>query len=120
MRKRTIKHLFDTIFWFMVYIIPLIIYFAYLRSPLGPVTFFGMFTSPDFGIMLSNNNPLIVGLFTLFGDNGILPLFADPGIFAFCGYFISCWIIHLAVDVLLFIVRWSHSMLDGFLGGKHD
>jgi len=120
MRKRTINHLFDTIFWYVIYSLPLIVYLVNIFKTGGPFSFFDIFINPEYGLFLADWNPFGMLLYEIFGNDGIFPLFGDQGFFCVFAYFISCWMIHLAVDVLLFIVRWSHSMIDGFLGGKHD
>lgn len=117
MRKKTIKTLFDNILWYVIYLLPLI--FAILHwFKLGTIDISSVFVLG--GFELFSNNIIFTALSSLFGSAGVLPLFAGDGLLMYLSYFIICWIVHLAVDVLLFIVRWSHKMLDGFLGGKDD
>ena len=120
MRKRTIKHLFDNIFWYVVYLLPVIFCMFTWKSSDVAVSIIMVFDNMVAGFAISPSNIIFQCLYTLFGPTGILPLFADSGIILVCTYFISCLIIHLAVDVLLFLVRWAHNMMEGFLGGKHD
>lgn len=117
MRKKTIKYLCDNVLWYLIYLLPLI--FAVVHwYKIGVVDIAGVFALGGFELVA--DNIIFTCLNSIFGATGVVPLFADTGLLLYFSYFIICWIVHLAVDVLLFIVRWSHSMLDGFLGGKHD
>lgn len=117
MRKRTIRCLFDNIFWYMIYMLPLI--FSILHwLKLGAVDLAGVFTLGGFELFA--DNMIFVSLNSLFGANGIVPLFAGNGILMYLSYFIICMLVHLAVDVLLFIVRLAHNWMDGIVGGKND
>lgn len=117
MRKRTIKYLFDNIFWYLIYMLPLI--FALIHwFKIGVLDIESIFALGGFGLVADNF--VFTCLNSIFGASGVVPLFADSGLLMYLSYFIICWLLHLAVDVLLFIVRWSHSMIDGFLGGKND
>ena len=117
MRKRTIKCLFDNIFWYLIYSLPLLLMLLHWFK-VGTIDISNVFAIS--GLSLLSDNVVFVGLSNLFGANGVMPLFASDGLLLFLSYFVICWLVHLAVDVLLFIVRLAHSWLDGFLGGKHD
>lgn len=120
MRKRTINHLFDTIFWYIIYLLPIIfLIFAWSKGNTD-INLATIFMEAGYGFDIAMDNSLLLPLYFIFSQAGPIPLFNDLGIPLYLGYFISCWIVHLFVDVLLFIVRWAHSMMDGFLGGKHD
>ena len=117
MRKKTIKYLFDNVLWYMIYLLPLI--FALIHwSTIGVLDLSSIFALGGFSLVADNF--VFVCLNSIFGAGGVVPLFAGSGLLMYLSYFIICWLLHLAVDVLLFIVRWSHSMIDGFLGGRND
>lgn len=117
MRKRTINHLFDTIFWYLIYMLPLIFAIIYW-SKFGSLDISNIFTLGGFSLFA--NNIVFSSLNSIFGPTGIIPLFNGSGILMYLSYFIICMIVHLAVDVLLFIVRIAHNWIEGIAGGKND
>ena len=117
MRKKTIKHLFDNFMWYLIYLLPLIFAIIYWCKT-GVLDIANVFTLGGFGLVADNF--VFTALNSIFGSAGVVPLFADTGLLMYFSYFIICYIAHLAVDVLLFLVRWSHNMIDDFLGGKND
>lgn len=72
------------------------------------------------GFELFANNIIFTSLSSIFGASGVVPLFAGNGVLMYFSYFVTCMIIHLAVDVLLFIVRLAMKWFDGILGGIND
>lgn len=117
MRKRTIKYLFDNIFWYLIYMLPLIFSIIYWAK-FGTLDIGNIFTFAGFDLFA--NNIVFTSLNSIFGATGIIPLFNGTGILMLLSYFIICWIVHLAVDVLLFIVRLAHNWMEGIVGGKND
>lgn len=80
-------------------------------------------SAPDLTAFMTGNgfNILSSGLIyscldELFGSAGILPLFSvgDNGVMLYMTYFVSCMLLHLAVDFLLFIPRIAHKFMDKF------
>lgn len=113
MRKRTINHLSDTIFWYVIYMLPIVAYLILIASRHGAEVPSLSAYFDQFGIPFVSD---IVGsaLTNIFGADGILPLYgASVGIPIFSWY-VSMTIIHLAVDVLLFIPRLAHKWLNAF------
>lgn len=113
MRKRNIDHLSDTIFWYIIYMLPVLSYLILIASRHGAeVPSLSQYFT-DFGIPFVSD---LIGnaLVNIFGADGILPLYgASVGIPIFSWY-VSMLIIHLAVDVLLFIPRMAHKWMDDF------
>lgn len=119
MRKKSIKYLADTIFWYLIYFLPVILYGVYLLhgSESGTILSFNQFiTTNEFG--LSSTNIVLTTINSLFGASGILPLFSSAsGFYApvFIGtWFVNTYLLHLVIDVILFIPRWGHRMMDKF------
>ena len=110
MRKRNFAFCLDKVFWYIIYALPILIL---LISAWGGIAL-------DFGevldtIGINQSNVIYVTLVELFGDSGILPLFSSTSpMFLFLTYFVVAMIIHLAVDTLLFIPRFAHSLFDTF------
>ena len=116
MRKRTISNLADTIFWYFVYLLPVIGYLLYLiaepASGTSLVTFDSFFS--NIGLGLVSDNVVVSTLKDIFGTGGILPLFTTDTPFIIFGWFVCTFITHLAVDFLLFIPRLAHKWLNKF------
>lgn len=106
MRKKTIKFGLDEIMWTIIYMLPVLAYAISLHHNVP--TDFGTFMA-YFGVI--TNNPISVALQDIFGTDGILPLFDDGGYLLYFSYFVQVFIIHLAVDFLLFIPRYAHKWL---------
>ena len=118
MRKRTIANLVDSVFWFLVSILPLALYLitclSYkLQSATDSLTAFLPFMK-NLGLM--DSGIIYNSLSDLFGSSGILPLFSadNNAILLFLSYFVSVQIVHLAVDFLLFIPRIGHKYMNNF------
>lgn len=125
MRKKTVNHIADTIFWYILYFYPIIAYLIYLFASQG-------FLTSNYEVMniivfmdkialrpLSEDNNIIFGtLRDLFGTNGILPLFSTNGVLTVMTYYVSVYIVHLAVDFILFIPRLCHKWLKAFTQGE--
>ena len=117
MRKKSIKCLFDNFMWYFIYMLPL--FFAILHwFKLGTIDLASIFTLGGFELFA--DNIVYTSLSSIFGSAGIIPLFSGTGLLMYLSYFIICMLIHLAVDVLLFIVRLAHNWMDGIVGGKND
>lgn len=108
MRKKTIKCLCNEIIWGIMWLLPLIL--------LALVTFqTGQFVSistamevSGFGVL--SNNFLFNSLNSVFGVNGVVPMFSAD-ILSYFTYFVSISLLHLFVDILLWIPRYAHHLL---------
>ncbi len=110
MRKRTIAHIADTLFWYLLYALPLLMYLINaVRHDTVP---FVTFMTDNLGFMFSATNPFLTALNEIFGSAGILPLFtSDAALYLAC-WFISMLIVHLLVDFVVFIPRLAHKWLN--------
>lgn len=133
MRKRTIRNIADHLFWFLVAILPLILYVidgfrnGAIAKTMGAIQapesmfndWFTLITgyfgelSTDFGDFMSsfiNENGIIyTSLNGLFGVGGALPLFgSNIALLAYMTWFCTVEIVHLAVDFIVFIPRLCH------------
>lgn len=110
MRKRTINHVADTIFWYLIYFMPAICYILlFWNKGETTITLETMFTQFGFGI--TENNIIANALYEVFGSSGILPLFSDNGIILLLSWFASVMILHVMIDCLLFIIRLAHKWI---------
>lgn len=118
MRKKTINHLFDNGMWYIIYLLPLLLF-------VGVSVRLGQFTTlqacfESVGLNVINNSIIFDTLSSLFGVNGLVPLFQNTDILIYFTYFVSVYLIHLCVDFLLFIPRLSHKWLKSFTSGGAD
>ena len=117
MRKKTLSNIADELFWFIVAILPILFYtgqFLYYKfdDPSVVIPSFYQFLS-QFGVL--TDSVIYTVMSDIFGNGGAFPLFdADSSILLYLSYFIIVMIVHVAVDVLLFIPRLSHKWLADF------
>lgn len=116
MRKRNFAFVIDSIFWFLVSAMPIVLYgLSFLSRNYTPVALDNFFTF----IGAEQDTTVVYGvLLDIFGTSGVLPLFDSPEIFTILSYFVNVQIIHLAVDFLLFIPRLAHDFLKRFGGDR--
>lgn len=121
MRKRTCNKFFDVLMWTTIYMLPIFIFlimnyapnlasqtgeYGFNAYPLADIVrdFFGLGTN-----LFSDT------LVSLFGGDGILPLFNyDDGVFVYLAYLLSVNILHIFVDIILALPRFCHKFLDKF------
>ena len=110
MRKKTIKCLSDEMFWFLIYALPLLV-LAFMSFKFGAMTSISDVMS-NIGLDVISNNFVFTSLSEIFGSSGIVPMFSAD-IIHFMSYLVCVWILHIAVDVLLWLPRWFHSIMKG-------
>lgn len=119
MRKKTVNHLADTIFWYLLYFLPIIAYLLFLlaepSSSTNVVNFATFFDNIGMGFV--SDNILVNSLSSIFGANGVLPIFANNTPFLIFAWFIGIYLVHLVVDFLLFIPRLCHKYMKNFTQG---
>lgn len=116
MRKRTVNHIADTIFWYLLYFFPVVAYLFFIMAEPSSGTAVISLTSffNSLGISFFTDNPILTVLVDLFGSSGVLPLFTDVSALYFFAWFASVMLVHLAVDFILFIPRLAHKWLNAF------
>lgn len=121
MRKKTVNHVADTIFWYLIYFLPVIAFLLYMlaepASGLGTVATFENFLT-TIGFSFVTDNIVYTTLSSLFGVGGVLPLFSTSAPIFIFTWFVSVFICHLAVDFLLFIPRLAHKYMKKFTQGE--
>lgn len=115
MRKRTVKYLADTIFWYLVYFLPVACFLIFLATGKDNINFSSFFN--ELGFEFVSSNVIYDSLSSLFGVGGVLPIFTDSTPFIIFTWFIGTFLIHLAVDFLLFIPRLAHKYMNTFTQG---
>ena len=121
MRKRSISHFFDTLMWYLLYLLPIIVFLVALTSMTLPDLCAFVSRSP---ISAIRDTFVFSALDKLFGTDGLLPMFtgsANVFILYYSTYFVYVMLLHLFVDFLVFIPRLAHKWLEHFTGGcKND
>lgn len=119
MRKRSITALFDGGFWLLVAVLPLIAYVIMLWfNGLTGLTLASSISACGFSI--AQDNVIYTAILSLFGSSGVFPLFSSPDILIYLSYFVIVELAHMAVDILLFIPRFAHKMIESFSGVCHE
>lgn len=116
MRKKTLSHLFDDILWYTLYLLPVLCFLIVSWRTGEFVTLSSAMSSCGLDIFIEN--PVFATLSSIFGDAGILKLFSSVDFIQYASYFVSVFLVHLAVDVLLFIPRFAHKCMSCFGGDK--
>ena len=112
MRKKNFTYYVDTLFWNILYMLPIFILLIFTWSSGSIVGISSVFSS--LGLEIFNDNIVVTTLSDIFGSGGILPIFTSNDMIIFLSYFIYMNILHLVVDVLVWLPRLAHHWLDGF------
>ena len=112
MRKRNIKCLFDTFFWYLVYMLPVIVMLFCTFRTGQPIAMSTVLS--DLHLDFAVNSTVVDFLMDLFGTGGVVPLFANPDMLLFLSYFVTMIMLHCVVDVVAFIPRLAHSWIDKY------
>lgn len=118
MRKRTITHFFDTLMWYLLYLLPIIVFlFALVAMPLPDLCAY-VANSP---ISAIKDTFVFQGFDSVFGANGLLPMFTgsvNVFLLYYATYFVYVMLLHLFVDFLVFIPRLAHKWMSALGGSK--
>ncbi len=114
MRKKTVKNVCDYVFWYVLYLLPVVLYIVRAINAETLPTLEQFFVT-TFGNVASTN-VVYVALQDIFGLGGVFPVFESNALFYVFTYYVCVYIIHLAVDFLIFIPKIAHKWLDN-IGG---
>lgn len=103
---KRIEKKFDILFWFLVDILPIVLYFVLNFRSASPV---------DFSQFISNFRfDFVADIFNqIFTNDLVFPVVLVD----FLSYFVSVGIIHIFVDFVLFIPRFAHNVFEKFTFG---
>lgn len=116
MKKKNVLNLADTIFWYFLYFFPVVAYLLFLiAEPASGTTVISLDTFfSNLGIGFITDNFILSSLSDIFGANGVMPFFANDTALYIFTWFICVYIVHLAVDFLIFIPRLAHKYMNYF------
>lgn len=114
MRQKTISHLADTMFWYLLYLFPVLAFLIYYLSEGFTAVTFATFMSKNLGFLFDNSNIIFNTVQSLFGSDGVLPLWTadSTGISLIVTWFVTVFVTHLAVDFILFVPRLCHKYMN--------
>lgn len=107
---------FDFVLWSLIAVLPVITWCLYLfrfNQTGNPLTMSAWLEG--YFIFTSTTNPIHGVLLKLFGWNSSFFPFLSTSWVSFFTWFCTVEIVHLAVDVLLFIVRLAHKWIGGLI-----
>lgn len=111
MRTRTIETIIDRGFWFLVLVLPVVAYCIQL------VHFQVDFASIMQQFYINDTNVIYTTLVAIFGTGGYLP-FIDTSttnvLLLYMCYFFCIELVHIIVDVLLFVPKICVNILDKY------
>jgi len=118
MRKKSQKRLFDNIFWYIIYLLPILAMGIFLAKN-GAVDFSIINCFESLGISIFSDNIIYITMISIFGVGGVFPIFADGayGLLMFASYYVCCFFVHMIVDVLLLLPRLVMNFNDK-VGGE--
>lgn len=122
MRKRNISYFLDNFFWFILYLLPVICYFALVLSNNynSALPSFVEYLLDNF-MSVNVSNVFISSISGIFGTGGVLPLFNTSSasampVLVYLSYFVTVYFIHFCVDVLMLLPRMLMHLMDKFGG----
>ena len=112
MTKRTYHYIVE-MGWLLLALMPVILYLVAARNTGGAemMTFADMMEQ-KLGFF-NTGNVIYTTIDGVFGAEGVLPILTD-GLTAYLTYYITVEIVHLIVDVLIFIPRMAQSWITAF------
>ena len=112
MRKKSLNCLFDNIMWYLLYLLPLIVWLILLARNEFNAIYTLSYVFENMGLGIINDNVILTALNGVFAVGGVFPIFtANNFILVYMTWFIAIMIVHLAVDFLVFIPRLCHKWL---------
>ena len=109
MRKRNILLIYEHIMWGLILLLPLILWA--IGNNHNSLLLSDVFS--QFG--LNTNNVIYNSLSDLFGFDGVLEFFVvDSSLLLYFAYFVVVEVLHIVVDVLVFIPRLAHKWMNKF------
>lgn len=107
----------DSLFWWIVKIVPLVMFlfyiYGYYRSGNTDASSNEFFSLIQNYCMISFDSVVFNTFFTIFGPDGAFPLFMSVRnpLLVYLSYIVIIDILHIMVDVLVFIPRLAHKWI---------
>lgn len=129
-KETRLSHKLDTIFWWILRLLPLIIFFIFNAGAAfskanwqytiddGDINSFTAFYFQDIFsfIGLSSFNTLSFNVLNAcFGGDGVFPLFystVGAGLFEYLAYCVSIEILRVVYNIFVFFIRWAYRAIE--------
>lgn len=117
-KRDLVGHICDNTMWYLIYLLPLILMIVlWCRGSYVPLA--DMFSMC--GLSIVSDNVVLTTLTGVLGVGGVFPIFADTGFLVYASYFILVFLVHITVDIILYIFRLIHHWINhGFGGASHE
>lgn len=109
MRERSLKKILDNLMWYILYGLPIIL--LCINWCCGQTLSISQ-VFETLGLNIIIDNPIFDTLIKTFGVGGYFPIFQNNSMIEYFSYFILLVMAHVFIDVLLFIPRFCHKILD--------
>lgn len=114
MTKKKISHICDKVFWGLIMLLPLIVYVIYIFNNGNIYPLENVFN--DFGFGIDTTSVIYQTFSNIFGvvagTSASVPAFLSNGVILYITYIVLVELIHLIVDILLYIPRIAMKFLD--------
>lgn len=111
MRTKTIENVIDRGFWALLLVMPILAYLIINHH--GSSDFISVLSQFN----INDTNIVYTGLVTIFGSDGYLP-FVDTSstnvLLLYMSYFVCLELVHIFVDVVLFVPKVCVNLLDKY------
>lgn len=115
MRKRSINNFFESLLWYSVYLLPIVMFFVLTVVMKKPFAFSEIFEL--IGLNIASESVVYTALVGVCGFDGVFPMFVSSDILIYFTYLIYIFVIRLLVEFIIFIPKLSHKWLLRFTGG---
>lgn len=109
--KRNILAIFEKLTWGLIAALPIL---AYIVKAKNGAIFADVIT--EFGIY--DESTVYTVLSDFFSPTGFLPIVESESVLLYFTWFIMVEIAHVVVDIIAFLPRWAHDIIDKFGGTK--
>lgn len=113
-----VGHICDNAMWYLLYLLPFVLMLIlWARGSYIPLA--DMFSMA--GLSIVSDNIVLTTFTSVLGVGGVFPIFADTGFLVYVSYFILVFLVHIMVDICLYLFRLIHHLVNhGFGGASHE
>lgn len=114
MTKKKISFILDRLFWGFIALLPLLVYLVFIIKNGTTYSLENVFN--DFGFGIDTSSVIYQTFIQIFGvasgSSATIPAFLSNGVVLYISYMVLVELIHLIVDILLYIPRIAMKWLD--------
>ena len=121
MRQKScsVREVLDALFWLFLAILPVIMYLFHICCNYAPMTFSAYFLE-TLSVELSQDSVIYQAFYRIFTvGNGFFDIFENMGaVIDICVWLFFVEFLHVMFDVLVFLPRWCHSMMNAYVSRR--